>query len=217
MKPHLKRFQASNIPSDHDIVSKFYFSQNPFSVKDAFQESDNENKLFELKNELDEKMNFTFGVSISKLNIEDLSSFYKHPILEERSQIFEAYLSLNKFLIENLQEAELRKFLLQAGFQASHLEKDGKKIGSLKLLGIAIKHLLKIDNSDEIIAPLYVLNDLRQLHGHLANDSFAPKYLSCKKRLGADEGIGDFGFYEVVVSSLIQFYSRILTAFPPEQ
>ena len=46
MKPHLKRFQASNVPSDHEIVSKFYLSQNPFSPSDAFQSSDNETRLF---------------------------------------------------------------------------------------------------------------------------------------------------------------------------
>jgi len=216
MKPHLKRFQASNIPSDHDIVSKFYFSQTPFSLTDAFQESDNENKLFELKNLFDEKMKSSFGVCISKLNIEDISDFYKHPILEERNQIFEAYLSLNKFLIENLQEAELRKFLLQAGIPPSELKKEGKKIGSLKLLGLAIIQLLKIQNSDEIIAPLFVLNDLRQLHGHLSKGSFTPKYLSCKNRLGANEGTGDFDFYEIVITALIQFYSQILTAFPED-
>lgn len=38
MKSHLKRFQASNVESDHDIYSKFYLSQIPSSQNDAFQQ-----------------------------------------------------------------------------------------------------------------------------------------------------------------------------------
>lgn len=73
MKPHLKRFQASNVTSDHDIVSKFYLSQNPFSPSDAFQASDNETRLFRLKNDFNNQIKQDYGVEISKVDVEQLS------------------------------------------------------------------------------------------------------------------------------------------------
>ena len=108
MVPHLKRFQASNIDSDHDIYSKFYLSQNPFSMEDAFQDSDNELKIFALKDELDILFKNNFNFSLTKVVINDLFDFYKPPILEEKEQIFNAYISLNKLLIENIQTAFIK-------------------------------------------------------------------------------------------------------------
>lgn len=69
MMPHLKRFQASNIPSDHEVFSKFYLSQNPFSPSDAFQDSDNESRLFYLKNQFSSEIKAKFGLEITKVEI----------------------------------------------------------------------------------------------------------------------------------------------------
>ncbi|UUW11252.1 hypothetical protein NLG42_10675 [Flavobacterium plurextorum] len=103
MKSHLKRFQASNVESDHDIYSKFYLMQNPFSPNDAFQDSDNEVKLFKLKNELDDIFEKKFSFKLTKVQIDDFFDYYKPPILEEKEQIFNAYISLTKLIIENIQ------------------------------------------------------------------------------------------------------------------
>lgn len=180
MKSHLKRFQASNIESDHDIVSKFYFSQIPFSEGDMFQKSDNEYRLFKVKNNFDENVNKKYGFKLFKLDIKNLTGYYKHPILEEKDQIFSAYLSLNKYIIENIEQGLLRNFLVQNGLS----EKGLKELGSLKLMESFITNILKIPDANSIISPLYVLNDLRQLHSHMSDTSFDKRYESCKQRLG---------------------------------
>lgn len=205
MEPHLKRFQASNIESDHDIVSKFYLSQNPFTIEDAFQESDNENKIFRLKNKFEESVKVKFGIVFSKLDIEHLSDYYKHPILNEREQIFASYLSLNKYLIENLEQDSLKNYLLQNGYT----EKDLKGLKSIKLFERFVKVVFKRDNVDELIMPLYVLYDLRLLHGHLSDKSFNTKYNFCKKRLNIHHKTRDFTFFQNVITSLIEFYKAI--------
>ena len=210
MKPHLHRFQASNIKSDHDIVSTFYFSQNPYSSSDMFQDSDNERKLFTLKNRLDGKALADYGITLAKIDIQNLHDYYKHPILEERGQIFEAYLSLTKFLIENLQTTEIIKALNATGLKKADLEKNGSKLGSLKLFGLFIKHVLKRDDSDKMMTPLFVLYDLRLLHGHIAGKSFDERYCSCKSRLGVPNETTDLDFFKVVVSRLIDFYKDVV-------
>jgi len=209
MKRHLKRFQASNIKSDHDIVSTFYFSQTLLTIEDAFPVSDNERRLFELKNSFDEKVKAVYDITISKLDIRKLQDYYKHPVLEERGQIFEAYLSLTKFLIENLQATEITKALKKVGLTNSDLESRGKKLGTLKLFGLFIRHVLGHSNSDKLIAPLFVLYDLRLLHGHLAGSSYDEKYTDCKLRLGVTKAIKDLDFFKVVITKLIELYSLL--------
>jgi len=205
-KPDLRRFQASNIPSDHDVASKFYLGQNPFSEEDAFQESDNESKLFELINSFNSEMKERFGEEISKVKIGHLSGYYKSPIMEERGQVFSSFLSLNKYLIENLQEQSLKKILRQKGLTESEFQKGGKNLGSLKLFALFIRHALKKENADDIVAPLFVLNDLRQLHGHLSDSSFDSRYSSCKERLGLANSATDLEVFTTLVSNLVLFY-----------
>lgn len=94
MKPHLLRFRASNIESDHDIYSKFYLSQIPSIPSEAFQQPDNEIKIFSLKNNLDKKIKDKAGIEITKVNLSEWAQYYKYPIMNERGQIFNAYLSL---------------------------------------------------------------------------------------------------------------------------
>ena len=209
-KNDLKRFQASNVASDHDVASKFYLRQNPFSVEDAFIRSDNEMGLFRLTNEFSAWISKEHGFDLTKMNVIELAEYYKPPILEERDQIFSAYLSLNKYLIENLQEKAIRSALLEHGLQEDDLKSNGRKLGSLKLFTLFIEKVLKQKDANDLVSPLYVLNDLRQLHGHLSNDSFEKRYSSCKERLGLADDVSDLEVFNLLVTSMVAFYQNIL-------
>ncbi|MGY6396173.1 hypothetical protein, partial [Vibrio parahaemolyticus] len=78
----------SNVPSDHEVFSKFYLSQNPYSPNDAFQNSDNETRLFYLKNQFNSEIRDKFGIDLTKVDVTKLSEYYKPPIMEEREQVF---------------------------------------------------------------------------------------------------------------------------------
>lgn len=205
MVSHLKRFQASNIESDHDIFSTFYLSQNPFSPSDAFQSSDNENKIFQLKNKFELKVEEYFGFILAKIEVSNLSNYYKHPILEERHQVFSAYLNLSKYIIENIQTDELKNILFEYGVSKNEI----KGLRSIKLFELFLSKVLFVQNIDDKITPLYVLYDLRNIHGHFSGSSSEEKYDSCKERLKAKNEIGDFDFFKVVISNLIDLYSNL--------
>jgi hypothetical protein len=101
--------------------------------------------------------------------------------------------------------------LLKNGVDAKDLEKDGKKMGSLKLFTLFIDRVLKKENPEKVISPLFVLNDLRQLHGHLANKSFDDRYNACKERLSLTKDSKDFDVFKSLVSHLIVFYQSIIS------
>lgn len=130
--------------------------------------------------------------------------------MEERDQVFAAFLSLNKYLIENLQEQSLREILLRSGATNNDLSKDGRKLGSLKLFMLFIDKVLLKEEANKMIAPLFVLNDLRQLHGHLSDSSFVKRYNSCKQRLGLEDSATDLEVFKALVKSLNEFYENII-------
>jgi hypothetical protein len=206
MVPHLKRFQASNIDSDHDIYSKFYLSQNAFSEEDAFQESDNEVQIFTLKEELDNIILKKHLFPLTRIEISDLFDHYKPPILVEKDQIFNAYVSLNKLIVENIQLQKLKQILVNAGLN----KKTIKGLGSLKTLEKFLIEILKIKDVPNLISPLYVLNDLRQLQGHLTDSSFDEKYNFCKQRLGLNLDSNHFIVYQELIRMLIEFYEETI-------
>ncbi len=205
MQAHLRRFQASNIDSDHDIYSKFYLSQVPNSIEDAFQCSDNEYQLFNLKRKFEDALKSNYGFVLSKLDINNLSEYYSHPILEHRPQIFASYSSLNKCLVENMQQSELKQALRNADTSKEEL----KGLRSLKLLEQFFKTVLERENSKELIAPLYVLNDLRQLADHLSISGFEERYSSCKDRLSVKPTASDFEVYYALVRNLVEMYGKL--------
>lgn len=206
MKSHLKRFQASNVDSDHDIYSKFYLMQNPFSPSDAFQDSDNEVKLFRLKNELDDIFEEKFSFRLTKIHIEDLFDFYKPPILEEKEQVFGAYISLTNLIIENI---EIQK--LKQNIQDGENNKEIKQLGTLKTLERFFTNKLNVDETKvkEIMSPLYVLYDLRLLHGHFSDSSFEERYSFCQKRLELEDGVSHFQVYERLIEKLIETFKEL--------
>lgn len=206
MRSHWKRFQASNIDSDHDVFSKFYLSQNPYSIKDAFQKSDNENRIFKLKNDFDTVFKNKFGFDYSKLIGNVFNHIYKHPILNERNQIFEAYLSLNKILAEGIDTKKLKEKLIDFGIQ----EIDLKGLGSLKSFGLFIEKVLKYGDWYNLMTPFFVLNDLRNLHGHLNDTSFKTDYNDCAKRLGLTDNETDYIIYETLIQKLINSFEILI-------
>ncbi len=205
MKKHLKLFQASNVQSDHDVSSKFYLSQIPFDSSDAFQYSDNENKLFNLKNQFDTLIDRYYMIEFSRVKNELFDQIYKHPILEEKDQIFNAYLSLAKLLIEGIRVRNLKETI-----KDKKPDIDFTNLRSLKIFELFIKEILGLADSYEIMTPFYVLYDLRILHGHLSDDSFNSEYNSCKTRLGLENAAADLEVYQILIQKLIDSYVKII-------
>jgi hypothetical protein len=202
-REHLYRFLASNVESDHDVVSDSYFQQ----IEAEFIESDNERQILVLKKEFEDKIDKLLGFGLSKLNLEDLPIEYKHPIIDEVNQVFHAYIKLNNVLVETIQTEELKSALIRNGMTP----KDIKGWRSLKLLESFLYKVLKFKDASELVCPLFVLYDLRVLGSHLQSSSFDHKYDSCKTRLDCDRSINHIDFFNAVVVSIRDLYAKLNT------
>ncbi|MCH7624866.1 MAG: hypothetical protein IIC83_02980 [Chloroflexi bacterium] len=100
LSDELLRFRASNIESDHDVVSDFYFSE----IEAEFTKPDNEFQIFHLKNEFEKKVKGLYRIELSRINLQDLPSDYRQPMIDEINQVFRVYTSLNSALVETIQK-----------------------------------------------------------------------------------------------------------------
>ena len=126
--------------------------------------------------------------------------------MEEKEQIFNAYISLTKLIIENIQIQELKE-----------LVKDGKNnievksLGTLKTLEYFITNKLSINvnESKQLMSSLFVLYDLRLLQGHFNDSSFIEKYNFCKERLGLNPDSNHFSVYEQLIENLTKTFEDL--------
>ena len=197
---HLHRFLSSNVDSDHDIFSDFYLMQ----IEARAEKSDNEIQIFRLKNIFEKLIYETFKFEIFKVDIAKLKYNYQSPVLNEKNQVFNAYMNLNILLIDNINAREIKK-LLQNEVDPPEL----RNKGSLKLLKLFFEHKLDISDSDNLISPLFVLYDLRLLASHLTDDSFNEKYDFCKKRLNVDLSLNYIETFKQVVKSIIDMFDKL--------
>ena len=149
---------------------------------------------------------YKVGFEYSKLISNVFNQIYKHPILDERNQIFEAYLTLNKILVEGIDTKKLKEKLIDSGIQENEL----KGLGSLKTFSLFIEKVLKYTGWYNLMTPFFVLNDLRNLHGHLNDTSFNAEYNDYTKRLGLSEKETDYRIYETLIQKLINSFEILI-------
>lgn len=200
-------FKAHNVESDHDLASKFFFSQMPANPEEAFYPSDNEREIFRLVDVVNQCFKARFGIPLFKVDIDRLGELYRQPVLEDRPQIFQSFMSLNINLVENLAAEALRTAMLDSGVSKDmYKSEDGNSLRSNKLLQLLLAKVLNDPDPAETMKRFFVLNDLRQLHGHLTDDSFDKDYNKYKVRLGLPTEAADLDVHGRVV----EFVDRVI-------
>ena len=147
-------------------------------------------KFINIKNRFEEMILQKFGFKIFKFNIGDLRNDYRSPIMNEKIQVFDAYVGLDKLIMENINEEDLKGILKDVVNPNDLKEKRG-----LKLLELFFEHKLKIENPGSVISPLFIVHDLRILKAHLAVSSFDERYANCKRRLEVDNSLNHIDFF----------------------
>lgn len=201
-KQEYYRFLASNVESDHDIVSDYYFSE----IEANFYEEDNEIKLFKLKERFEEQIKINYDFDLTKFKQDLLNGDYKFPILNEKNQVFNSYNSLQILIIETINRAKLKEKLVKNGSK----EKDLKGFGSLKLLSLFIENILKYPDTYNLMTPLFVLYDLRILGSHLSSENFNSEYKNCQNKINISNELNYIESFEEIIKSLIKFYETII-------
>lgn len=199
---HRKIFLAFNEPSNHDIVSDYYFNQ----IEANFMKSDNEGQLFELRNEFDLEIIKKESKNITHINLAEIIEEYKHPIINESDQINSSYIKLNSLLIESLSIENLKKLVIKSGISSNEI----KGLKGLKLFEKFVINYFVITNGSELVSPLYVLYDLRVLAGHIKNSKYEEKLQSCKIRLELPLDAKEIEVYDKLISKLTDMYEKLI-------
>jgi hypothetical protein len=200
-KFHRNLFLTFNIKSDHDIVSDYYFNQ----IESNFTSSDNETGVFHYRNEFDTQILKKFNFEITQVDIDKLIEEYKHPIINEQSQLENSFIKLNSLLTESLNVTEIKKSIIQNGSTKESI----KGLKGLKLFEQFLRLVLNKDDSSNLVSPLFVLYDLRLLAGHIKDSNYNSKIKSCKERLNLTENATMIETHQTLCVKLIEMYKEL--------
>jgi hypothetical protein len=190
MKPH-------NIESDHQIIDSEYYAAQLGCV---WSEPNKEVRVCYKKKELFDQINIRFNIDLSHLNdeIKDHMRDFRKPVLITKTSIEPAVNMLHKVLIEGVNINSFRTLYLELYPKP---QKGYKEWKSIKFYQALLERVIS-ENDDiyEIIAPLYLLNDLRQYYDHLLSKE---KREHIENNVIKSLGIESFNDIDMVYEGLI--------------
>lgn len=162
LKPH-------NIESDHCLVDSEFYSAQMCCI---WSNPNRELSLCYKKTELFDNIYKSYNISLHHLTneVKELMESFQKPIVFTEKSIEPTINMLNKALIEGVNVEEFKKFYEKICVERKKGYKDWKSIKLYQsLLEKALTNKERIDEEKikQIIAPLYLLNDLRNYYDHL--------------------------------------------------
>jgi len=190
MKPH-------NIESDHKIIdSEFYAAQ----LGCVWSEPNKELRACYKKEELFKLILKRYNINLSHLEDEvkkQIEDFAK-PIIITKKTIEPAINMLHKVIIEGVDLKSFKELYLKISTEPQKGYKDWK---SIKLYQALLENVIsEKDDVQEIIAPLYLINDLRQYYDHLLPNE---KKEDIEANVKVSLGIASFEDIDMVYDGLI--------------
>ncbi len=193
--------RSENVESDHSIGCEFYDGQ----IECIFTDRTPEDKLFQFRSNFLESCFNKFGVKIAHLDEEVLKIAleFNPPVVDsekERRHIADA---LNKIYIESFDVGSLGDVLETLG-------ESPKNLGSLKRLQRILELTFPDTEVSTVMAPLFVLYDLRVSYSHLGSDAGTDKELqSIQERLNLSGRFNFFTVYKKIVRELSNSFNTI--------
>ncbi|SMC41630.1 hypothetical protein [Sporomusa malonica] len=194
---------SENIHSDHDIASEFYEGQ----IETNWAEPSKEKSLFQKRTTLHEIILKKFSFNLTQLEPETIktaASIFR-PIVSSNTAFTSVIIPMNKIFVESINNKQIKQDLKE--FEDLKLD----KVGSIKLLQYWIEKRIDGDAS-KIVAPLFILYDLRVSFAHLQSEETQEKLFafSCE-RLGLNKDCRDYiQIYDVLINKLHEMYDSII-------
>lgn len=194
---------SENVESDHTIGSEFYDGQ----IECIFSKLSPENELIKCRADFFEFLFQKYSEKFSSLDnetfkmIEDLNP----PILFTEKELRDKYDTLNKILIESLDNNILNKLLKSRGLNF-------KNLGSLKKLQSFLEKEYPNADIKGIISPLFVLYDLRVAYSHISSDEGKREVLEfvCDRLKIEGKENDSKKIYNTLVNELIKCYKDFI-------
>jgi len=201
---------AHNVPSDHSIGCEFYEAQ----IGAEFTELSQEQRLIRTSGEFASAVIERFNhMKAYKMDAEaaELLSHLRRPIHFTEEEFGDSMEVMTKLFIERIDITPM-KTMLRESLGPSELERKGN-LRELKTLQLWVETILNSDQAGSILAPLFVLYDLRVAYKHLLpQETVAQKKKSCLERLGLAEGTALEETYTVLTQRLEQAFVSLTKA-----
>lgn len=202
--------QAHNVPSDHSIGCEFYEGQ----IEAVFTELSQEQRLIRTSGEFASAVIERFNhMKAYKMDAEaaELLSQLRRPVHFTDEKFGDSMETMTKLFIERIDIAPM-KTMLRESLGQSELERKGN-LRELKTLQLWVETNLKCDQAGSILAPLFVLYDLRVAYKHLLpRETSEQKKKNCLERLGLPEGTALEEMYTVLTQRLEQAFILLTKA-----
>ncbi|MGL5126414.1 MAG: hypothetical protein ACRC6U_10620 [Fusobacteriaceae bacterium] len=204
---------SENIKPDNELNSQFYRAQ----INLEWPEPSIEARIMNLRTKFNETLKNKYSITLSNLDIETLNKFkeYKRPLNNTNLEFNFSMISLNQIFIETLNKKELIHALetmeKNIKLQGIPVKKQLKDLGTMVLLKILIINLFKFpeDEAKNLMTPFVIINDLRQVGGHLLPCETINKFWSNAKtslKLTDDTPLSQI--YDVLIERLHNSYQK---------
>ncbi len=193
--------RADNIESDHCIGSEFYDGQ----IECIFTDPTPEESLIKARSTFDRLAHTHFGKRLSHLSEATLQLIkeLKRPISFSEREMKHIVDILYKFNTETLNMKNL-------GDLVQDRREDCRKLRSLKRLQKALEIEFPRHPISEILAPLFILNELRITYLHMfSQEERQRRIVRIKEAIGCSAEASIKELYEALIERLIETYRRL--------
>ncbi|MCX8510084.1 MAG: hypothetical protein ORN49_14615, partial [Rhodobacteraceae bacterium] len=180
-------------------------------IECIFTEPNRENRLFAERSDFVEACFLRFGIKIAHLDSEvmDLSIGFNPPVVDTEKERRHIADTLNKIYVESLHRDALGKILTALGGEA-------KDLGSLKRLQKVMEYFAPAEDAASLIAPFFVLYDLRVAYSHLTSAATAAEIMAkVLERLALPIGSGLQPIYDALLDRMLASYSSMTKLIKP--
>jgi hypothetical protein len=193
--------RSENIESDHSIGSEFYDGQ----IECIFTDKTPEDHLFECRSKFLESCFNRFGIKIAHLDKEvlKLSLEFNPPVVDSEKEQQHIANALNKIYVESFDNGTLGTILESMG-------EDPKEMGGLKRLQRILELTFTGSEVSSLMAPLFVLYDLRVAYSHLGSEEGKDKRVqSIHERLSLDGQFDFIAAYKKIIHELADTFKAL--------
>lgn len=203
----LARIKPYNVNSDHKLISSEFYAGQMCCI---WAKPNREYQIYQQRNKLYSLLKNKFNIDLDHLPEETKQqiSQYDKPLVASSKTLPSTIGVLHQVLIESVNISEMQKLYCML---LSPNTQNYKEMKSIKLYEGLLQTIVKSQEQvKEIIAPLYLLNDLRIVYDHLlSQDERNKRKANIKKSLSIstfDETL----IYDILLKRLSAFFEYLI-------
>lgn len=196
----LSIWKATNVDSDHDVISDLYFQQ----IEVCFTKPDNERGIFDHIIEINSLSNQIYWFELFEFDYDKVDESYKYSIFNEKDQIARSVNLLCQFIVESINKEWIKNYL-ESVWKNINSQK-WQELWSNKLFSQFILTITK----DNLTNWLFILYDFEIVLWHKKSPRWHEEMIkSCFARLSIVESSDYLYLFKKIVEEIITNFETL--------